>query len=261
MGMRVAAVMTRDVDAMGPHTPPQANQCRPAIPASVLITEIMYNPASSEDAWEYVEVHNPGATPVDLSGWVMDDSNSNAHSAANIASGVIPAGQSAVLYNADDITDAEFTAAWGPNINLIAVTGWSKLALNNGGDTVGLWSSFSDYSGDHQTHANAHTTVAYDDSGAWPSDDGSASIYLTDLTADPADGANWALSAVGTPTPLGTGRQSTAAGGNSGNDIGSPGVDYCSWWRGVGLREVSYCRFVQDTAYSYRCPAILFMKA
>ena len=229
MGMRVAAVMTRDVDAMGPHTPPQANQCRPAIPASVLITEIMYNLDSSEDAWEYVEVHNPGATPVDLSGWVMDDLNSNAHSAANIASGVIPAGQSAVLYRADDITDADFTAAWGPNINLIAVTGWSKLQ----GFTVGLWSSFSDYS---DSDANAHVTVAYlniffyimEYIGAFPPVDGLASIYLTDLTADPTDEANWALSELGTPTPLGTGRQSTAAGGNSGNDIGSPGVDYCS---------------------------------
>ena len=192
--------------------------------ASVLITEIMYNPASAEDDWEWVEVHNSGSYPVDLSGWVLDDVNSDAHGRANIASGVIPGGHSAILYNADDITAADFTAAWGPDINLIAVTNWYDIRLNNDGDTVSLWSSFSDYSGDHQTHANAHTTVAYGDSGAWPRADG-ASIYLTDLTADPADGANWALSAVGTPTPLGTGMQSAAAGGNSGNDIGSPGVD------------------------------------
>ena len=97
--------------------------------------------------------------------------------------------------------------------------------MNNGGDTVGIWDSFSAYSGDNTVHANAIETFAYDDDGTiWPTDDGAASIYLTDLAADNAVGTNWALSTDGGTTPLFDGYQSEAAGGNSGSDLGSPGT-------------------------------------
>ena len=192
--------------------------------STLVIAEIMYNPSSSEDNWEWVEVYNAGTTAVDLTGYVLDDINSVAHTAANIATGAIPAGETAVLYNADDITASDFTAAWGGGINLIAVTNWGAMALNNGGDTVSLWSDFASYSGDHTIHANAIVTVPYDDDGTvWPLDDGNASIFLTDLTADATDGTNWALSIVGGATPTFTGYQSVAGGGNSGEDVGSPG--------------------------------------
>ena len=47
----------------------------------------------------------------------------------------------------------------------------ANLPLNNDGDTVSLWSSFADYSGDHVAHANAALTLTYDDIGAWPAPD------------------------------------------------------------------------------------------
>lgn len=191
--------------------------------ASVVISEIMYNPASDEDDWEWVEIVNTGATPLDLAGWVFDDINGVAQTGANIAGGTVAAGASAILFNADDLTAADFAAAWGAGINLIAVTGWGAAALNNGGDTVGLWSSFAAYEGDNTTHANAVVSVTYDDAGAWPVDDGAASIHLTDLAADANDGTNWALSVAGGETPVNTGTTANAAGGNSGADIGSPG--------------------------------------
>ena len=106
-------------------------------------------------------------------------------------------------------------------INLIAVTDWSAMALNNTGDTVSLWDSFANYSGDHQTHANAFETVNYSASG-FPDPVG-ASIYLTNLAADNTVGSNWATSTIGGSTPLGTGYRSAALGGNIGTDIGSPG--------------------------------------
>ncbi|MBP0015242.1 MAG: lamin tail domain-containing protein [Roseofilum sp. SBFL] len=189
----------------------------------LIISEIMYNPASAEHNWEWVEIYNFGNSTVDLSGYVLDDINGTAHGSANIASGSIAAGSSAILFNDDDLDTSDFEAAWGTGITLIGVTNWGAMGLNNAGDTVSLWDSFASYSGDHATHANAIETVAYDDTAPWPVDNNSASIYLTDLTADNTDGSNWALSTTGGSTPLGTGYLSANAGGNSGSDIGSPG--------------------------------------
>jgi CSLREA domain-containing protein len=192
--------------------------------AALIISEIMYNPASSEPGWEWIEVYNPTSATIDLAGYVLDDINTLAHTGANIAAGSVASGSTAVLFNADAISTTDFEAAWASGINLIAVTGWADLQLNNDGDTVSLWASFADYSGDHLTHANALVTVSYDDLAPWPAPDGAASIFLTDLSADPTDGANWALGTIGAPTPLGDlAYQSTAAAGNSGADVGSPG--------------------------------------
>ncbi len=189
---------------------------------SIIITEIMYNPASKEDNWEWVEIYNTTGAAIDIAGWVIDDINGTAHGSANIAAGVVPANSSAVLFNADDISAADFEAAWGAGATLIAATNWAAMALNNGGDQVGLWDSFANYSGDNTVHANTVVTVDYDDAAPWPVDDGSGSIYLTSLAADFTDGANWALSGDGKATPLGDGATSMAAGGNKGLDVGSP---------------------------------------
>ncbi len=183
---------------------------------SLVISEIMFNPASAEDDWEWVELYNAGSSTVNLAGYVLDDINSIALTDANIASGSIAAGETAVLYNADDVSAADFEAAWGKGINLVAVTNWSALALNNGGDTIGLWESFTSYEGDNVTQANALISVAYDGS----IDDGNGSVYLTDLTNQ----TSFALSADGVSTPAGgAAYTSAAAGGNSGEDVGSPG--------------------------------------
>ncbi len=200
-------------------TPGAANNCPTT--ADLIITEIMYDPNSSEDDWEWVEIYNPGEAAVDLTGYVLDDSNGTAHSSANIAGGILDGGQSAILFNVDDVSAEEFSAAWG-NVNLVPVTNWGAGGLNNGGDTVGLWTSFSDYSGDNTAQANTIDSVNYGASG-FP-DPAGASIYLSDLAADNDSGSNWAASSDGVDTPLFTGYTSTAAGGNSGDDVGSPGL-------------------------------------
>jgi predicted extracellular nuclease len=215
---------TDTFDGLGSHTAACGGPGGGGTP-EVVISEIMYNPASAEDDWEWVEIVNIGDGPADLGGWVIDDINAVAHGAANIATGTVPAGGSAILYNADDISAGDFADAWGSGANLIAVTGWSAMALNNGGDTIGLWSDFASYVGDNTAQVNAVESVTYDDVGPWPSDDGSGSIYLTDLAADRNDGANWALSTVGAATPVNDAYQSVALGGNGGNDIGSPSAD------------------------------------
>ncbi|MFK7802114.1 MAG: ExeM/NucH family extracellular endonuclease [Anaerolineae bacterium] len=188
-----------------------------------LITEIMYDPDSAEDNWEWIEIYNPGPGALDLTGYVIDDFNGVAHSSANIGSFILNEGSAAVLYNADDVTAADFMAAWG-NVTLIPVSNWGAMALNNGGDTIGIWSDFASYSGDNVTQANAIEQVVYDDSNGWPDNNNGSSVYLTNLTADNNDGNNWALSADGASTPLNTAYTSMAAGGNDGADVGSPGV-------------------------------------
>jgi predicted extracellular nuclease len=189
----------------------------------LVISEIMYNPASIEANWEWVEIYNASSSVVDLTGYVLDDINSLAHTAANIVGGSIPPGATAVLFNADDVTATDFEAAWGTGINLIPVSNWAAMALNNAGDTVSLWTDFASYSDDNATHFNALVTVPYGGAGDWPVDDGSSSIYLTDLAADATTGSNWALSANGVSAPTGSAYVSAAAGGNSGADVGSPG--------------------------------------
>ena len=206
------AVLAQDTfDGLGAHT---ANCNGGEGPAVLVISEVMFNPASAEDDWEWIEIANTGGTDADLAGWVIDDINSVAHVAANIAAGTVPAGGSAILFNVEDVPAADFAAAWGTGMNLVEVTSWGAMGLNNGGDTIGLWSDFASYSGDEAIHANAVLSQTYADI-----DDGNASVYLSDL----ADTASWTLSADGVATPVGTAYGSADAGGNVGGEIGSPG--------------------------------------
>lgn len=45
----------------------------PAPAANLRLTEINYHSADDRDAGDWVEIHNPGSTPVDLDGWVLRD--------------------------------------------------------------------------------------------------------------------------------------------------------------------------------------------
>ncbi|WP_198037231.1 M4 family metallopeptidase [Maribacter hydrothermalis] len=191
------------------------------IASDLVITEIMYNPSGTDGVWEWIEVYNKGTQPINLSGYVLDDNQGTALVIANINSGSIAPQESAVLFDAT-LTEAQFEEAWG-DVNLIAVLDFPSLG-NNGGDSIGIWNSFSSYNGDNQTQLNTVEKVDYSNELPWPTDDGFASIFLTDLTADNKLAENWELSVVGLVTPLNTGYLSIGVHGNSGTDIGSPGI-------------------------------------
>ncbi|MDY7011117.1 MAG: lamin tail domain-containing protein [Planctomycetota bacterium] len=189
-----------------------------SVKADLIVTEIMYNPASKADSdWEYVEIYNTSTSEtLDLAGYVLDDDDDGVLSSANISAGSVAPLSTAVLFNAADNTLADMQAAWGADINFIEVTDWSS--LDNKGDRISMWDSLAAYDG--KNFANAIIDVIYDDSGDWPTDNNKASIHLTDQSADPNVGTNWALSEIG---DVCGGYESNPAGAGNKTNVGSPG--------------------------------------
>ena len=78
----------------------------------------MYNPGGSHALWEWIEVRNILAGPLNLDGWVLDDDDDAHFADANIdaANGntIVPAGGLAVLYPGDelDFMPQRFLDAW-----------------------------------------------------------------------------------------------------------------------------------------------------
>ena len=180
---------------------------------SVVISEIMYNPNSSEAGplSEWIEVVNVGPGSVDMSGWLFDDEDSSDWGA--IPGGtILTEGQVAVFFDSDFTTAADFRADWNvPASALVIGLQWGSLS-NSPSDTNEIL-ELLDGSSVQQDLVN------YDDANDWPADPGGPSIYLTNIAGDNNDGTNWAASEVGTDgaiNPNGTTFDTT--------DIGSPGV-------------------------------------
>jgi hypothetical protein len=193
------------------------------------ITEIMYDPASPEPAWEWVEVHNNTGAAIDFgaNNAVFDDDDDAHLTAANITSGSIAQGATAVLFNAADSTLADMQAAWGEAVNYIPVSDWTDLA--NGGDLVAIWPSLDAYNAaalpgttsPRRSTDGASAAVLYDDSDAvsWPNNDNSHSIELSSGDANPAEPASWQLSTGTAPMQV-----TAMLFDHPGGDIGSPGT-------------------------------------
>lgn len=145
------------------------------VEAELIVSEVMYDPASAEDRWEWIEVHNTGAVAIDLDGYVIDrvgDRERLALSPNIVASlvyeqrvvdnpTVVPAGGIAVLYNGPGLgyDPDRFRAAWPETpvgTRLIGVNGWSSNQLTNSPTasdyapslpamTVGFWADEASY--------------------------------------------------------------------------------------------------------------------
>jgi hypothetical protein len=198
----------------------------------LIISEIMYDPASAEPAWEWVEVYNNTGSTIDFGAthYVFDDDDEASLATANITSGTIAQGAVGVLFNASASgnTLANMQAAWGAGINFIPVTTWTD--LTNGGDTIAVWSSLAAYLSETQstmsprrTTQNAAAVLAYDDnvSLGWPNDNDAGSIFLANLTSNPATPSSWTLSNNNNSS---TPQQVLAeVVDHPGGDVGSPG--------------------------------------
>jgi len=122
----------------------------PVSHAQIVITEVMFNPAGDEDLWEWVEVKNTSAAPVNMNGWVFGDRASRFGSAniqAGLGNTIVPANGTAVIHPSSALSPnaaQRFANAWGSGITLIPTSTFP--ALNgSGGDRIGLWSSHADY--------------------------------------------------------------------------------------------------------------------
>lgn len=141
------------------------------------ITEIMYNPVGG-DAYEFVEVQNVGALPLNLAGFSFQGLTFTFP-----ASTTLPPG--AVLVLANNANPTLFATRY-PSVS---VFGYYSGSLANGGERIAL------LDGNLQTIVAVH----YDDENGWPAtaDGGGASLEIIDPRGDPNAPANWRAS--GTP--------------------------------------------------------------
>ena len=168
--------------------------------SDLVITEIFYDTPGGNDEiyWECVEVYNNTGAEINFetTPWFIDDANSNvaADENGNITTGSIANGAVAVLHNSE-VPSELLQDMWGDSINFIPVENWDQMQLNNSGDEIALWDSWADYDGDHQNHDNAAYKLQFEvDANGWPNRDYESSIWLTNLSSNPTDGSNWALS-------------------------------------------------------------------
>lgn len=204
----------------------------------LLVTELMVSPASDIPEWQWIEVFNGTGSMIDFDAtpYVLDDDDGDDLLSANIASGSIPNGEVAVLFNGDALTLENMQDAWDPNgtigTNFISVSNFSTLETST--ERVALWGSFADYqsedvTGPGRSTVNAAAVLVYDDDGSdWPSFNGISSNFLKNLGADPNGdfyGDFWAQSSLSDPN-LPAFHAAEALGGvevYTGGDVGSPG--------------------------------------
>lgn len=187
----------------------------------VIITEIMYNPASEErkNQTEWVEIANAGTEAIELKDWRLDDEDKEdwGKFSCTLAPGAV-----AVLINGDSVKEKQFRAAWDPadqnagsaaklTYQVIPVK-WSSLGNSPGADDEVL----------QLRNDKDEVVCEVKHQGRWPScrkPDG-ASIFLIDVkAANLSDGSVWRCSEAGKDG----GRENTTTDLFNGKDIGSPG--------------------------------------
>lgn len=158
-------------------------------PGSVIITEIMQNPAALSDAdGEYIELYNPTLNPIDIEGWTLKDDGVDSHVIANAALGVVvPAQGYLVLGRTASVANVGYV--------------YSTFQLGNSVDEVVLLDVL----------LTEVDRVNYDNGATFPDPNGAAmQLSRNALFLDNNDGSNWCQATL-----------PNAAGG----DAGSPGAE------------------------------------
>ncbi len=162
-----------------------------AVTGTVVINEIFYNQA--EDALgnnigeDFIELHNPGTSDVDLTGYTIDDEGSAAAVPPTTLtlSGTLPAGGYVYISSIEPEFDA--AAFWG-----IAPFAEMDFGLGGGGDTITV----------RDADGQVVDQVIYTDDPPWPGEpDGDGpSLELINALADNSVSNAWGAS-LGAPTP------------------------------------------------------------
>ena len=134
-------------------------------PTSIVISELMYNPASDETApgvGEWIEIVNTGSAATDLSGWLFDDED-----ATNW--GAIPNG---TVLNPDQVAvffDSDFTDRGHVSLRMVGALAvpWSSELLGAASATAP--SPTNEILQLLDNHGVQMDLVNYDDASPWPS--------------------------------------------------------------------------------------------
>lgn len=148
----------------------------------VLVSEIFFNPISGDDLDEWLELTNPGAAAIDLSGWRFSDGID-----FTIPAGTsIGAGERLVVAK-----NAARTRANHPTLTPSLVVGDYEGTLGNGGDHVTLVRPETVGALAIDVEIDS---VRYRDKSRWSrwADDGGSSLEVTDLRADRTFASTWA---------------------------------------------------------------------
>ncbi|MEO1368820.1 MAG: lamin tail domain-containing protein [Acidobacteriota bacterium] len=199
--------------------------CPAVASAQIVITEIMYNPDSSEStsATQFVEIANVTNAAVDLTGWELGDSQDDDWNA-------LPA----ITLQPKEILVVVGSSAADFNTAFAGIVDASAIVFSIQDDGGTMFNLSNSPSATNETVAVRDDTmtlideVNYDDSGDWPSDspDG-VSIYLnvTEMQLEMSgatlndDGTNWLRAMDGT---AGAGT-SVAAGVWNSVEVAGPG--------------------------------------
>ncbi len=161
----------------------------------LIISEIMFHPASDNDAQEYIELYNVGAGPLPLQGWKLTSGVDFEFPAV-----IIPAGGYLIVAADPPVFEATYGA--GP-----IVTGPWKGRLSNSGERIRLEDALGNEADD----------ITYSDQGDWarrraqndggeegwqwdnPADGGGASLELINSGLSNKYGQNWVAGSSLTP--------------------------------------------------------------
>ena len=138
------------------------------------ISEIMYNPIGG-DAYEFLELQNPSAAPLDLSGISLEGVTYRFPQGATLAAG-------ATLVLGSAMNPAAFAARY-PRVAVFGTFGGN---LANGGERLALLDK----------NGNTFYSVDYDDEKGWPkaADGAGYSLSLLDPDGNPDDPLSWRAS-------------------------------------------------------------------
>lgn len=159
--------------------------------SSVVINELMYNPASGLDDDEYVELFNRGAASTNLSGWRLRDGISFTFPSNTVLSAgghlVVAKNAARLLTNYAQLNSANTLGNFGGT-------------LANGGERIALAMPDEIVSTNDLGVVRTNTIyidvdeLAYGDGGRWGrwSDGGGSSLELVDPRSDKRQPSNWA---------------------------------------------------------------------
>ncbi len=198
---------------------------------NVVITEIMYDPNGDDEGKEFVEIYNPTAAPINISGWALKDIEGDPATGAIPAGIFIQPGEAIVLCAGSGPgvpanIEAQFRAAWNlpPSVRTFALNPWQDRAQRATFTEEVL--ALVDATGEPVDVAD-YENPAYAAGSTWPVDDTASSICLLPSALNKSandTGSNWArstLSIDGAYSSLSIGFLADIRGTGS---VGSPGV-------------------------------------